>query len=224
MGSSRLPGKVLADLGGRPLLEQLLRRLAPSTRLTQLVVATTKLPEDDAVAALAARGGVSCYRGSVDDVLDRYFQAAREHRADVVVRLTGDNPLVDGSFVDQSVEAYLERRPDVDYLDTGSSKSYPVGLSVEVIAMEALAQAWKEAREPADREHVTRFIRNRGNRFHIHSLAGKRDDSDLRWTVDRPEDLTSVRLVFDALDLDRHLLGYEQIVAAVRADPGLRSQ
>lgn len=220
-GSSRLPGKVIAPVCGRPLLEHLLKRVATSQWLTELVVATTTLGSDDCVAALADDLGMLPYRGSETDVLDRYYQAASARGADIIVRLTGDNPLVDGTFVDRCVDSFLRFVPSPDYLDTSSSKTYPIGLSVEVLGMGALEAAWRETQDPEDREHVTRFIRERGGRFRLRHLAATRNDSDLRWTVDTAEDLEQVRRIFEALDLDSHLMAYDELVVAVRAHPNL---
>lgn len=219
MGSTRLPGKVLAPLAGRPLLEQLVRRVRGARSLSALVVATSTLRRDDAVAALAAGLGVACHRGPEDDVLDRYHGAARAAGADVVVRLTADNPVVDADFVDGCVDAFLAARPPLDYLDTTTSGTFPYGLSVEVLSFAALDAAWREARDAGEREHVTAFVRARPGRFRVHHLAGPGRDGDLRVTVDTPEDLERARRLFDALGLGERRVPVAEVAAWLRAHP-----
>jgi spore coat polysaccharide biosynthesis protein SpsF len=189
MGSERLPGKILAEVGGVPMLELILRRVGKARRLDRLIVATTDQPEDAVVVALCARRGVECFRGSKDDCLDRICRAASGHNPDAVVRLTGDNPAPDGDFVDWVVGEYFASRPPCDYLDTMTDGTFPYGLSVEVVSFDALIAASREATEQADREHVTRFVRLRPQRFVHRALGWGRDDHDIRLTVDFPIDL-----------------------------------
>lgn len=211
MGSSRLPGKVLAPLGASTVLGELLRRLARSRRLDALVVATSDLPEDDAIVAMARSRQVPCFRGSATDVLDRVWRAAEAFGADVVVRLTADNPLVDGAFVDACVERFLASEPPVKYLDTISSRTFPYGLAVEVMRREALERAWKQAARPEDREHVTTFIREHAVEFAAGALRSPVDHSGLRWTVDTQQDLDAMRGLYARLDLAVRDLSWEEI-------------
>ena len=196
-GSTRLPGKVLLPLGGRPMLHLIVERVRGSRALSELVIATTTDSRDDAIGRLAGELGVGCFRGSEEDCLDRYYQAARQSRADVVVRLTGDNPLVDGDFVDWVVGRYRAADPACDYADTSISKTFPLGLSVEVFSFEALATAWREDDNPAWREHVTPFIYRQPHRFRTLHLASPEDFSRIRATVDTPEDLIVMRHVYE---------------------------
>jgi spore coat polysaccharide biosynthesis protein SpsF len=221
MGSSRLPNKVLAMIAGRPMLEHIIHRVRNSMLISELLVATTRLPEDDAVESLATDLGILCYRGSEQNVLDRYYQAAKQMKAEVVVRLTGDNPLVDGNFVDWVIEEYLMSNPPCEYIDTISSKSFPVGLSVEVFSFQALEVAWQQCSEPADREHVTPFIRANPQRFATRQLLSLENNSDLRWTVDTSEDLQVICSLYETLNLDNRTMPYQEIVAYVRAHPKL---
>jgi spore coat polysaccharide biosynthesis protein SpsF len=196
MGSSRLPGKVLADLAGAPLLERIIRRVVPAKSIDLLVVATTHLQTDDPIAALAHRVGVPCFRGEEHDCLDRYYQAALEYEADVVVRLTGDNPLVDAGFVDWMVESFLQMTPACDYGNAGLSATFPYGLSVELFSCEALEIAWREGTDAYCREHVTPFLEQHPERFRIWSPVHEPDLSHLRWTVDTVEDLERMRRIY----------------------------
>lgn len=218
MGSNRLPGKVLAELCGRPMLHLILERLASSTRLQKLVVATTQLPQDDAIAELARRGGYPFYRGSENDVLDRYYQAARQQQADVVVRLTADCPFLDGAFLDWCLERFAASRPD--YLDTNLSRTFPLGLSVEVFSFAALEAAWKEDSDPARREHVTPFIKQHPERFRLEHLRSAENYSSMRCTVDTPEDMALAREIYRRLG-NEPTIAWQKVVALLQAEPQL---
>jgi glutamate-1-semialdehyde 2,1-aminomutase len=197
MGSTRLPGKVLEDVGGRPLLARVVERARRARRLDAVMVATTTAAADDAVAAWCAGAGVPCFRGSEEDVLDRYVGAAREADADVVVRLTADCPLLDPAVVDEVVAAYHSE--PCDYATNVLEPTYPDGLDTEVFSRAALERAAAEARLPSEREHVTPYIRNHPAQFRLRSVRGECDLSALRWTVDDPRDLELVRAVYARL-------------------------
>lgn len=198
MGSSRLPGKSLAPLLGRPMLQVLMERVLPAQRVRHWIIATTQLPMDDRIEELARKLGVQCFRGSEKDCLDRYYQAARPANASTVVRLTGDNPLMDASFVDWSVEQFLQSNPSVDYTESSTSKTFPLGLSLEVVSFAALEAAWNEDVSPASREHVCPYIYQHPNKFRLGQLRGPYDYSHMRWTVDTEADLQFVRTVFES--------------------------
>lgn len=196
MGSSRRPGKVLAPILGAPMLAHVVRRGHAAGRLDGFVVATTDRPADDAVAACAASLGVSCFRGDEADVLDRYHRAAVEHRADVVVRLTADDPFVDGPFVDDALAAFVAAGPGCAYLDTTASETFPVGMAVQVFTAGALADAAREARDPYEREHVVPYLHDRPERFGCAFVACDDDLSHVRLTVDTEADLERARRIF----------------------------
>jgi len=192
-GSTRLPGKVLEDLGGRTLLEQHLARLAPVRGAHGIVVATTTEPGDDAILALCAKIGVACFRGSEDDVLDRYLGAAREHGADVVVRVTSDCPFLEPAVIDRLIEDFLAGSFDYYANFLERERSYPLGLETEVFSLEALERACREATLAEDREHVTPYLWSVPGRFRTGHSHCSRDCSGHRWTVDTPEDLELAR-------------------------------
>ena len=168
MGSSRLPGKILLEMGGKPMLQHVLERTQRARSLNAIVVATTTDPTDDPVAAFAASTGVPCTRGSLHDVLDRYYQAARLHQAEVVVRITADCPLIDPQVIDETVQlvtqsaSVLGPSSSVDFscnrLPPPFGRSFPIGLDVEVCTFTALERAWKESTETFHREHVMPFL------------------------------------------------------------------
>lgn len=206
VSSTRMPGKVLADLGGLPMIAFMVRRVRRAQRVDAVVVATSTDPSDDPLAAALARHGIDCFRGSLDDVLDRYYQTARAARADHVVRLTGDCPLIDADLVDEAL-AELERG-NWDYVGNLDPPTYPDGLSVEAFTMRALEAAWREARLASEREHVTPWLRKPENGMRRENLRAEPDRSALRWTVDYPDDLEHVRELVAAMfgkpDFDRN--------------------
>ncbi|HEY0191396.1 MAG TPA: glycosyltransferase family protein [Kofleriaceae bacterium] len=216
MGSSRLPGKVLAELGGTTMLEQVIRRLRGARRIHEIVIATTTAPEDDVIVREADRISTWAYRGAESDVLARYAGASRAYRAGVVVRVTADCPLLDPEVVDQVIGALT---PDLDYASNTLARSYPRGLDVEAMHADTLERLARMAMSPAAREHVTAFVMEAPPLFRTGSVVAERDDSDLRWTVDTPDDLAMVRGLYAALDLAHK--PYCQLVDAIRARPEL---
>lgn len=198
MGSTRLPGKVLMDLVGEPMLVRVVRRLRRAHTLNEIVVAATVEPADQVIADLCTEQGWPCYRGSQDDVLDRYYQAALQYRADAVVRITSDCPLIDASVVDRVVQEFLARQPHADYVsNTLSPRTFPRGLDTEIMRFGALEQAWRDAAEVPFREHVTLFMYRHPERFRLQGVFHDTDLSGLRWTVDTPEDRQLVQRIYE---------------------------
>ena len=197
VSSRRLPGKVLKPILGRPMLERLIERLRRSRRMDKVVFSTSSDASDDAIAALCQSLAVECFRGSLDDVLDRFYQAADRHSAGNVVRLTGDCPLADPTVVDRLIE--LHAAGGYDYTSNTLTRSYPDGLDAEVTQMRCLEAAWREARLPSEREHVTPFIYRHPERFHLGNLAQPTDLSHLRWVVDEPADFAFIAAIYGAL-------------------------
>jgi spore coat polysaccharide biosynthesis protein SpsF len=221
-GSTRLPGKVLEQVGGRPMLAQLLRRLREARALTEIMVATTTESRDDAVVELAGTEGIGCFRGSEDDVLSRYVGAARNSGAEIVVRLTADCPLIDAGVVDRVVATLIDGAAEYDYVSNVVRRTYPQGLDVEALFVDTLERVYRLARSPEAREHVTWFVASeRPELFLVGSVTDDEDNSDLRWTVDTPADLELVRRLYDELDLGTTPLGYRAILAQVRSHPQL---
>lgn len=204
MGSSRLPGKVLLPLGGRPVLWHVVQRLAAARSLDSILIATSLLPQDDAIARASASWGVPCYRGSESDVLDRYYQAACQTGAQAIVRLPADKPLLHPGLVDHVVAEHL--RVGADYTSTmpedfPNGMTYPYGLEVEVVSFTALARAWREAADPADREHVLPYIYQHPAIFNIRrvQVPGNLARPELRLCLDTPEDYELLQRVYTAL-------------------------
>ena len=222
MASTRLPGKVLADIEGRPLLVREIERAKRAQTLQELVVATTIEAGDDPIAQLCMEHGYACCRGSVLDVLDRFYQAAVLHGAEIVVRLTGDCPLIDPGLIDQAVAALVESDPPVDFVANRlpNEKTYPVGTDVEVCTFAALERTWVEATEAHQREHVMPYLYEDPNRFRTLLLQSDTDYSHYRWTVDTQDDLELVRQIFARFD-GRNDFDWHEVLELLKDRPDL---
>jgi spore coat polysaccharide biosynthesis protein SpsF len=200
-GSTRLPGKVLLPLLGEPILAHVVNRVRRATSVDATVVATTTLPDDDAIVELGLRSGWLVARGSEMDLLARYLDAARAHDAERVVRITSDCPLIDPQVVDEVVEALASAGSDYAS-NTLEPRTWPRGLDVEAMTMDALERTAREDHDPASREHATPFIYRHPGRFSLTRVPLPVDLSTHRWTVDTPEDYELVRRIYDALGRD----------------------
>ena len=201
MGSTRLPNKVMKEIGGVPMIELLLSRLSRAREVDQIVVATTVDEKNEPLTAHVEKLSYLCVRGSEDDVLQRYIDAAHASNADVVVRVTGDCPLIDPTLVDECISKFMNS--EFEYLDNTSPPTFPDGLDVAVVSVDALHRANKEAFSRYDREHVMPFIYNSG-RFKLGSVLNDNDYSSYRWTVDEAADFEVVQNVFAHFSPDIH--------------------
>jgi spore coat polysaccharide biosynthesis protein SpsF len=199
MTSTRLPGKVLLEVAGKPLLEYQIERLRRSTLADRIVVATTVNAADQAIVALCERLAVPVWRGSEHDVLARYHDAARAHQADVVVRVTSDCPVIDPQVLDETIGYFLSEGGQLDYVSNSLERSFPRGLDAEVFTFKALAEAHAEAVDEEEREHVTPFLYRRPQRYRLANVAFPADLSGHRWTVDTPEDFALISQLIGAL-------------------------
>ena len=237
MSSSRLPGKILADIGGQPMLQRVFIRTSRSATVTETIFATTTDASDDPVAEYCDLSGIPFTRGSQFDVLDRYYQAAQAAKADVVVRVTADCPVIDPALIDDVVNTLLDDKYHfvANRLPPPFHRTYPIGLDVEVCTFEVLEKAWKEAREPQHREHampyfyegvelsavsrqLSKGISPRG--FKVAILHHTTDFGDYRWTVDTPEDLEFMRQVFSRFD-GRDDFTWKDVLDLVHDEPKL---
>jgi len=198
MSSTRLPGKVLKLASGRTMLDRMLERVKKARTISEVVTATTTDPSDDSIARACKKLGVSVFRGSLQDVLDRFYQAARMHHADIIVRLTADCPLIDPALIDETVNALIQQKADFacNRLPPPFSRTYPIGLDVEACTFKALEQAWRGADQKHEREHVLPYLYNVPGRFKVLQLNYTMDLGHLRWTLDTPEDLVLLRRVY----------------------------
>jgi spore coat polysaccharide biosynthesis protein SpsF len=245
MGSNRLPGKVLLDIAGQPMLAHVVERTRQVKGLRQVVVATTTDPADQQIVDFCVQRGYPYYRGSLHDVLDRYYQTARHFQAGAIIRLTGDCPLIDPEVIEYTMQAFLrgpagpEGEASISTFDFACNRlpppwrrTFPIGLDVEICTFQALERAWIESSQPYHREHVMPFLYEEGRSIHYTIKQGKDntprplprtasleagcqdpfkvlvidhepDYGHLRWTVDTPEDLETVRKIFSGLDEHR---------------------
>ena len=237
MSSSRLPGKILADIAGQPMLQRVFIRTSRSATVTETIFATTTDPSDDPVAEYCNFSGIPLTRGSLFDVLDRYYQAAQGAKADVVVRITADCPVMDPALVDDVVSTLLDDEYDfvANRLPPPFHRTYPIGLDVEACTFEVLGKAWQESRETFHREHVMPYfyegvelsaisrqlsegISPRG--FRIALLNHTTDFGDYRWTVDTPEDLEFMRQLYSRFD-GRDDFSWKEVLDLVHKEPKL---
>lgn len=218
MGSTRLPGKVLLDLEGKTALARVVSRLRRTTQLSDIVVATTDLVRDDAIVRECERLNVNCFRGSESDVLDRYYQTARTFAADTIVRITSDCPVIDPGLVDQTITAF--RQEQGDYASNSLPRTYPRGLDAEVFTIAALEQAWRNARQDYEREHVTPYFYEHPELFRLVSQQSPTDYSQYRWTLDTPEDLELLRKLYSSFD-GRDDFQWLDAIALVERNPEL---
>jgi spore coat polysaccharide biosynthesis protein SpsF len=217
--STRLPGKVLLPILGRPMLARQIERVLRATMLDRLVLATSTDATDDAVAALGADCGVAVHRGPLDDVLARVHAAAVAAGAEHVVRLTGDCPLLDPALIDRVAAAHL--RSGADFTSNTQPRTFPDGLDVEVVRIAALAAAAAEARLPAEREHVLPFVYDRPQRFRSHAVVHSSDLSRLRWVVDTAADFAVVSAVFARLLPVAPHFGMDDVLRLQQREPAL---
>lgn len=219
MGSTRLPGKVLRPILGKPLLGYQIDRLRRVKNTASLVIATSQLPADDPIEAFAGSQGVLCFRGNERDVLDRYYRCAQWIGADIVVRSTADCPLIDPDLVEMAI-AEFRKRGDCDYASNATmDRTYPRGLDVEVISFRALEQAACQADAAYDREHVTPFIVKRPDQFRAFSIKNDRDLGMLRWTVDTPEDFEFIKRVLEGIYQTNPTFSWKDVLSLLEQYP-----
>lgn len=224
MTSTRLPGKVLMDVAGRPMLSQQLRRLKRCTSADEIVVATTTNTTDDPVIEVARQEAVSWFRGSEHDVLSRYVGAAIQSSGDVIVRVTADCPLIDPTVTDRVIGELVERRFTCDYASNVIERTYPKGLDVEAFFLDTLLRTNRLAQTGSAREHVTPTVHcDRPELFLLHSVTDTQNNADLRWTVDYPADLELIRNLYRTLELETNRIGHHDIAMWMRDHPDVLS-
>lgn len=220
LGSTRLPGKVLLDLAGKPMLVRCVERIQRAKEIDDVVIATTINPADDKIISLCQEYGWDFFRGNENDVLDRYYRTALEYNAKTIVRITSDCPLIEPTIVDQLIEKFSTLEPNIDYVSNiFPLRTYPRGLDTEVMSFSALERCWKEDTNPAYREHVTLYIRNNPDMFRIREVNIEQDLSSFRWTVDTPEDFNFVSQVYQYLG--ENTFSYKDILELLQKHPEL---
>jgi spore coat polysaccharide biosynthesis protein SpsF len=224
MSSSRLPGKVLKEIDGKPMIARVVERTRRAKSVDLVAVATTTNPSDDAIETWCRASQTACYRGSMFDVLDRFYQAAKLYAADVIVRVTADCPVIDPGVIDETVAAFHAQSADfaANRLPPPWGRTFPIGLDTEVCSFSALERAWKEASESHEREHVMPYLYDVPDRFRVYQLNTSPDYGALRWTVDTPEDLEFIRRVFDYLPKKNNFTWLD-VLAVTQSHPELNS-
>lgn len=219
VGSTRLPNKVLTEIAGKPMLQRVIERCSKSKNIDAVMVATTDNVHDDPIVALCESIGTPVYRGSEEDVLDRYKQAADIIDADVIIRVTSDCPLIDPDILDNVIEQFAGAKPD--YGSNVIERTYPRGLDCEIFTRDILERVWKQALLKHEREHVTPYILENPEKFTVLSIVGDTDMSNHRWTVDTVQDLAFVQAVYEALGKDR-VFDWRDVLELVENNPAIQ--
>lgn len=217
MGSKRLPEKILKKLDDKTVLEYVIEQTKNSKKIEKIIVATTNLKEDDAVVNFCKERKIEYFRGSVDDVLDRYYQCAKENSFDPIVRITSDNPCVDPEVIDLAIETFEKK--DFDMVTTCNKRSYPYGISVEVFSFNVLKKSWQNSTLPSEREHVVLYMQNKKNNFRIFDLINPEDLTYINCTVDNEADFHLVQTVVSEIK-ERPIL-MEYLVKLFKEKPEL---
>ncbi len=219
MNASRLPGKVLKDLAGKTVLSHVIERVKAAQSVNEVIVATTVNKEDDPVERLCESLKIKFFRGSQDDVLDRFYNTAKMFQADCVLRITADCPLIDPLVIDKVVGVHLAN--NADYTANTLKETYPDGEDVEIFSFIALEKAWNEAKLSSEREHVTPYIRKHPGFFKLINVECESDLSRKRWTLDNQEDLDFIKKVYDALYCDNKIFMMKEILGFLAKHPEL---
>ena len=219
LGSNRFPGKVLEQIAERPMLEMLISRVKLSQKIDKIVVATTSESTDDRLCRWLNQENIDYFRGSEEDVLDRFWQCAKIYNADIIVRLTADDPLKDPKIIDKAVNLFLNN-PNIDYVSNTIRPSYPEGLDVEVFSFLSLALANDKAKLKSEREHVTPYIWKTTENFKLLNFEMSRDLSAWRWTVDKPVDLVFIKALLKLVS-NNIFANYLDLIAIIDKNPAL---
>ncbi|MCT2536290.1 glycosyltransferase family protein [Aquibacillus koreensis] len=219
MGSSRLPGKVLKQVLDKPLLSYQLERVYKSKYLNDVLVATTDNPIDNDIVSLCEKLEMPYFRGPEEDVLKRLYMAARHVDADIVVRLTGDCPIIDPVLIDKVIKVYNLDETELRYVSNTIKRTYPRGMDVEVFSVESLQEAYEKAKLKSDREHVTRYMREHPEKFSLVNISENIDYSYHRWTVDTVEDFELIKKIIEALYPQKKNFTMEDTIRLLEANP-----
>ncbi|MDQ0161934.1 cytidylyltransferase domain-containing protein [Aeribacillus alveayuensis] len=219
MGSTRLQGKILKKVLDKTLLEYQIERVKRAKSIDEIIIATTTKESDDQIVQLCQQLSIPYYRGSEEDVLSRYFEAATQFNADVIVRLTSDCPIIDPNVIDKVVTHYLENKDRYDYVSNTLTRTYPRGLDTEVMSYKVLKRAHEEAKETAYREHVTAYIYHHPDQFRLCNVSNEMDESRHRWTVDTEEDFLLIQNILETLYPINPLFTLEDVIRILRDKP-----
>ncbi|MAF85149.1 MAG: spore coat biosynthesis protein F [Dehalococcoidales bacterium] len=221
MGSTRLPEKTIKEMVGKPMLELIIERLKRARKVDEIVVATTTEPEDEVIAELAERVGVKWFRGSSEDVLDRVIQAAKVYKADIIVEMTGDNPLLEPQLVDEAIDIYL--KGNYDYVSNAIKDTYPDGLNVQAFSVKVLDEVARITNDPADRENVSLYIYEHPEEYRLYNMEAPAEyyHPEYRWTIDTEEDFQFTKAVYENLYYKNPDFSIADIMKLLKEKPDL---
>lgn len=217
MSSRRLPGKVLLPIQNKPMLLREIERIQKSKLINKLIVATSNAPEDDAIEKMCQDNGVLCYRGSLNNVLERFQQISALYNPTNIIRITGDCPLIDAEIIDQVIIRHVENNND--YTSNAIIPTFPDGLDTEIFKREVLEHIFKQANKSSLKEHVTLYVHENPDLFKIENVSNSSDLSNQRWTVDELEDYEFIRVIYDHLYPENPSFSYEDIVSFLNEHP-----
>lgn len=219
MGSTRLPNKVFADICGKPFIWHVVNRLKYSKTIDEIILATTINPMDDVLEEWAKENGIAFFRGSEEDVLSRFYQAAQAGNADAIVRITADDPFKDPEIIDSVVEKLKKQKLDFAY--NNNPPTFPEGLDTEVFTFDALEKAQKNSTDPFEREHVTQYFYRNADKFKQTNISYKQNLSYLRWTIDEEKDLKMAKEVYNALYKSDKIFLMKDILDLLKTNPDI---
>ena len=219
MSSTRLTGKVLLDLEGRTVVEHVIKRVRSAEMIEDVIVATTIEKVDKKIVEICKNIGIKSFCGSEEDVLDRFYQAAKLFNPEHIVRITADCPLIDPKVIDKVIKLHLKEK--ADYTTNTLKETFPDGEDVEIFTFEALSKAWQDAKILSEREHVTPYIKKHQDIFKIRNLECYQNLSNKRWTIDNPEDYLFLKVIFKNLFLKNNLFGIEEILEFLNKNPNV---
>ena len=223
IGSTRLPGKCLKEVLGKPVLWLLCERLKFSKYIDEVIILTTEKEADDVIMDFCLKNEIRFFRGSESDVLDRYYQAAKKFNVDPIVRITSDCPLIDPQVSDSIIRYYLDESNKFDFVSNNHPPTFPDGLDTEVFSFNALEKAWMNARKPHEREHVTPYIWDQPEKFRIGNVEYKEDLSmKERWTLDYEEDYQFIKTVYENLYKEGEIFLMSDILQLLKEKPEIK--
>jgi spore coat polysaccharide biosynthesis protein SpsF len=219
-GSTRLPRKIFKALAGKPMIWHVVDRLSHAKMLDKIIIATTTQSEDDQVVGFCSANNIFCYRGSLNDVLSRYYETAKNYNADIVIRITSDCPVLDPDIIDAMLIQFIQE-DHIDYLSNTLERTFPRGLDTEIFTFAALEKTFNEAKLDYEHEHVTPYIYNNSELFTIKNYANETDLSSYRWTVDTPEDLRLIEEIYNSLYQKDKIFLFKDILQLIEKRPEL---
>jgi len=219
MGSTRLPGKILKKVLDKTLLEYQIERVKRANTIDEIIIATTTKESDDQIVRLCQQLSIPYYRGSEEDVLSRYYEAATKFNVDVIVRLTSDCPIIDSNVINKVVGHYLENQNQYDYVSNTLTRTYPRGMDTEVLSYEGLKRDHEQARERTYREHVTAYIYHHPDQFRLCNVLNEKDESKHRWTVDTEEDFQLVERIISTIYPENNFFNMSDVLHLMDQNP-----